>query len=166
MIHYVETILCMHPANERRCYIVTSSLIGWVYTQNFSWSWRTKYPRTFIYMLRLLNITQQLGPVILHLVWPAIKFYWVCKVESNDNFSNKIESILIEYWRLQLNFANACSSCHANPPQTYQILSKILYNFSIQAHCGWHRLWSSKNRWHCGWHRLWSSKNRWKRTDI
>ena len=27
-------ILYMHPANERRCYIVTSSLIGWVHTQN------------------------------------------------------------------------------------------------------------------------------------
>ena len=27
-------ILCMRPANERRRYIVTSSLIGWVHTQN------------------------------------------------------------------------------------------------------------------------------------
>ena len=26
--------LCMRPANERRRYIVTSSLIGWVHTQN------------------------------------------------------------------------------------------------------------------------------------
>ena len=27
-------ILCMHPANKRWCYIVTSSLIGWALTQN------------------------------------------------------------------------------------------------------------------------------------
>ena len=27
-------ILCPRPANERRRYIVTSSLIGWVYSQN------------------------------------------------------------------------------------------------------------------------------------
>ena len=27
-------ILCMHPANERRRYDVTSSLIGWAHTQN------------------------------------------------------------------------------------------------------------------------------------
>ena len=27
-------ILCMYPGNERRCYIVTPSLIGWVHTQN------------------------------------------------------------------------------------------------------------------------------------
>ena len=27
-------ILCMRPANERRRYIVTSSLIGWAHTQN------------------------------------------------------------------------------------------------------------------------------------
>ena len=29
--------LCMHPANERRRYIVTSSLIGWAHTQNDPW---------------------------------------------------------------------------------------------------------------------------------
>ena len=27
-------ILCVHPANERLCYIVTSSLIGLAHTQN------------------------------------------------------------------------------------------------------------------------------------
>ena len=31
-------ILCMHPANERRRYSVTSSLIGWLHTQNDPWS--------------------------------------------------------------------------------------------------------------------------------
>ena len=31
-------ILCMRPANERRCYIVTSSLIGWAHTQNDPWN--------------------------------------------------------------------------------------------------------------------------------
>ena len=30
-------VLCMHPANERRRYIVTSSLIGWAHTQNDPW---------------------------------------------------------------------------------------------------------------------------------
>ena len=33
----IKTILpdlCMHPANERRRYIVTSCLIGWLHTQN------------------------------------------------------------------------------------------------------------------------------------
>ena len=30
-------ILWMHPASERRRYIVTSSLIGWVHTQNNPW---------------------------------------------------------------------------------------------------------------------------------
>ena len=32
MLHGI--ILCMHPANERRRYIVTSSLIGWAHIQN------------------------------------------------------------------------------------------------------------------------------------
>ena len=31
---YAEIILCMRSANERRCYIVTSSPIDWVHTQN------------------------------------------------------------------------------------------------------------------------------------
>ena len=30
-------VLCMLPANGRRCYIVKSSLIGWVHTQNDPW---------------------------------------------------------------------------------------------------------------------------------
>ena len=30
-------ILCMRQANERRCYNVTSSLIGWVHTQKDPW---------------------------------------------------------------------------------------------------------------------------------
>ena len=36
-------ILCMHPANERWCYSVTPSLIGWVHTQNDAWK---KWPRS------------------------------------------------------------------------------------------------------------------------
>ena len=32
----------MHPANERRRYIVTSPLIGWVHTRNDPWNWDTK----------------------------------------------------------------------------------------------------------------------------
>ena len=31
-------ILCMRPANERWCYNVTSSLIGWAHSQNYPWS--------------------------------------------------------------------------------------------------------------------------------
>ena len=31
---YSWIILCMCPANERRCYNITSSLIGWAHTQN------------------------------------------------------------------------------------------------------------------------------------
>ena len=33
---YTGIILCMRRANERRRYIVTSSLIGWAHTQNWS----------------------------------------------------------------------------------------------------------------------------------
>ena len=36
---YAGIILCMRPANERRRYIVTSSLIGWAHTQNDPCIW-------------------------------------------------------------------------------------------------------------------------------
>ena len=32
---YCGIILCMRPANERRRYVVTSSLIGWAHTQKY-----------------------------------------------------------------------------------------------------------------------------------
>ena len=31
-------ILCMHPTNERRRYIVTPSLIGWAHTQKYPYT--------------------------------------------------------------------------------------------------------------------------------
>ena len=34
---YSRIILCAHPANERRRYIVTSSLIGWAHFQDDPW---------------------------------------------------------------------------------------------------------------------------------
>ena len=36
-------ILWMHPANERRCYIVTLSFIGWVHTQHEP-CWSSQFP--------------------------------------------------------------------------------------------------------------------------
>ena len=33
--HCTGIILCIHPANVRRCYNVKSSLIGWEHTQNY-----------------------------------------------------------------------------------------------------------------------------------
>ena len=41
-----EIILCMCPANERRRYIVTSSLIRWAHSQNYPWaSWRYSFKK-------------------------------------------------------------------------------------------------------------------------
>ena len=37
VLYAAGTILCMRPANERWRYILTSSLIGWMYTQNDPW---------------------------------------------------------------------------------------------------------------------------------
>ena len=43
---YGGIILYMHPTNERRRYIVTSSLIGWVHTQNNPCIWTAEHELT------------------------------------------------------------------------------------------------------------------------
>ena len=43
LIYHTGIILCMHPANENWCYIVTSSLIGWAHTQNDPWSQSSRH---------------------------------------------------------------------------------------------------------------------------
>ena len=34
---WCNIVLCMYPANQRLCYNVTASLIGWAYTPNYPW---------------------------------------------------------------------------------------------------------------------------------
>ena len=47
--------LCMHPANERWRYIVTSSPIGWAHTQNDPWTYvNTSHAGWHKYMAELL----------------------------------------------------------------------------------------------------------------
>ena len=54
-------ILCLHPANERRRYIVTSSLIGWVHTQNDPCPcWCNNTPENFA-IIELCNSLASLG---------------------------------------------------------------------------------------------------------
>ena len=36
--------LCMRPANERRRYNVTLTLIGWAHTRNVPWQWHIYFP--------------------------------------------------------------------------------------------------------------------------
>ena len=46
-------ILCMHLANERWCYIVTSSFIGWVHTQHDPWFFFSKSKVTNIVWIKM-----------------------------------------------------------------------------------------------------------------
>ena len=48
-IYLSGIILCMRPANERWCYIVTSSLIGWAHTQNEPWSFIASIPYPWVF---------------------------------------------------------------------------------------------------------------------
>ena len=48
--HATGIILCMRPANERRRYNVTSSLIGWAHIQNDPWCF-TRYDEHAVCML-------------------------------------------------------------------------------------------------------------------
>ena len=49
-------ILCMHPANQRQCYIVTSSLIGWAHTQNDFRACITGFPITLYIFLKIIEL--------------------------------------------------------------------------------------------------------------
>ena len=76
--HAFSLYCCMHPANERRLYIVTSSLIGWAHTQNDPvthalyyriWPW--------VYVKNDCVITVALG--INHMGFAGKQSYlWVC----------------------------------------------------------------------------------------
>ena len=67
-------ILCMHPANERLRYNVTSSLIGWAHEQDDPWAW-TKRPtvcRPHFQMYRLEWILIE----IFNKVYPSRSNSW------------------------------------------------------------------------------------------
>ena len=61
-------ILCMHPANERLRYIVTSSLIGWAHTLNDPcWYMSDLYKQITVTMIAIGNRNYFLKHVILYL---------------------------------------------------------------------------------------------------
>ena len=69
--YILRIILCMHPANERRCYIVTSSLIGWVHTQNHPWHLiQFSYPVNQIwhFSIQILYILTALDLYEIHII--------------------------------------------------------------------------------------------------
>ena len=51
-ITFTENNLGMGSANERRRYIVTSSLIGWAFRQNGPWWWGVYFVRWGVYFVR------------------------------------------------------------------------------------------------------------------
>ena len=46
-LKYARIIFCMHPTNERWCYKVMSSFIGWAHTQNHPCVWRGCFCKVF-----------------------------------------------------------------------------------------------------------------------
>ena len=61
-------ILCMRPANTRRCYNVMSSLIGWVHAQNNPWIPVLKLMSFYVLMyLSLISLCQTCKPENDHL---------------------------------------------------------------------------------------------------
>ena len=60
-----EIILCMCPTNERHCYNVTSSLIGWAHSQNHPWVLHMYVYITFM-SYRFWHFKDWLSPELLH----------------------------------------------------------------------------------------------------
>ena len=79
MVSRSGLILCMRPANERWCYNVTSSLIGWAHSQNGPWRWTKTtswWPTSFTQSILLICHWNKTGLdrenlVIGWLIWPT-----------------------------------------------------------------------------------------------
>ena len=88
-------ILCMRPANERRRYIVTSSLIGCAHTQNDPCSW--------------YHYNKTMG--IFHGKWPAFDSNWLSTLRStlvwhwsdtkdSDRFLIDVDPMILAFYYL------------------------------------------------------------------
>ena len=81
-------IVCMRPANERRRYIVTSSLIGWAHTQNI--------PDT-IHMCCICNLAADITHIIARmwaLLLMVMKCFW--------------RVLVTKYWALYIKYRYEC----------------------------------------------------------
>ena len=115
-------ILCMHPANERRRYIVTSPLIGWVHTQNEPWdvtACHIKLDKTYHCFKNLSTCESiQYKNAILHVpgignrdsrhkyktvVRPSYLYYW-------NSYTGNITSL---YWIRDPEFSSGTYICQS-----------------------------------------------------
>ena len=87
---------CMGSANERRRYIVTTSLIGWARTQNVHWMYVPTTPDT--QPSNKPSVLKKKWYSLLHLYFPFthLKQCWL----SSDNAPHVASDIALIVWRL------------------------------------------------------------------
>ena len=100
-------ILCMRPANGRRRYNVTPSLIGWVHTQNDpgNWSSQSHYRNTEMsssHLLTLWHVTSIIGPARDSQIPQCI-----CSLSHNAPFRTEMCTFL--FWMVHCGIWNRCS---------------------------------------------------------
>ena len=130
---YPGIILRMHPANERRRYIVMSSLIGWVHMQNNPWLSKQKQihfsSKYFFISLRWVNrLHETVGQVRFycstsHKIWTwfyCCLFCWVTL--CSNNFAYKPSQ-----WEttLQCNVVSHWLGAHTNDPWLCNLFTHI-----------------------------------------
>ena len=128
-------IFCMHPANERWRYIVTSSLIGWAHRQNnpcivMMSSWKT-HPRLAYNIYGLCNtMASNVSTLITCFIWIRIDWFPFIPPSPVHQITCNLS---IKLWLMDLLTSNAClrqsDFCVGTCVGTYSALSDCCHGF-------------------------------------
>ena len=98
-------ILCMCPGNKRRCYIVTSSLIGWAHTQNDPWN-------CSLYDACHYSVTALLWSCLAYFPGYLVLVYCLELTLGSVTSSASVDGVVLLWWGLPelqgLNYRSGC----------------------------------------------------------
>ena len=105
LMPYAGINLWMHPANERHCYTVTWSLIGWVHTQNSPCLWHQ------VTLLALFNVMVWHLSIAKTITWLMLSYFWL--VIGNKYQGNFCANTYIFCLKMHLTMLSAkwCPCC-------------------------------------------------------
>ena len=118
-----EIILYMHAANERRCYIVTLSLIGWTHTRNDPWN--------VTYLLCV--IVRFTGEFINLIQWSEkrMTFFLHCLLYNDDCYGTLDLYIFLYTSSLEIKLCILWDSC-------MYVLKKLVQRIYLKSTSGGH----------------------------
>ena len=102
----VGIILCMHRANERWCYLLTSSLIGLMHTHNDPWFWSTSWKNMAHVLIQLFVMSFIVIYIYIYMyvciyniyIYICLPFILYC-LHCYESFSNVMVISYDLWWR-------------------------------------------------------------------